>query len=92
MHIDVGFVFGTHEEKFFGSGPKADALSKRVQDGWLAFARTGNPSCDSLGEWPEYKVNRATMLLGEECRVAEAPYEEERQAWDSIPDTAIGSL
>jgi hypothetical protein len=24
--------------------------------------------------------------------VAEAPYEEERQAWDSIPDTAIGSL
>lgn len=90
--IDVGFVFGTHEEKFFGSGPKADALSDRVQDGWLAFARTGNPSCGSLGEWPEYKESRATMLLGEECIVAEAPYEEERQAWDSIPDTAIGSL
>jgi hypothetical protein len=32
------------------------------------------------------------MLLGEECPIAEAPYEEERQAWDSIPDTAIGSL
>jgi len=32
------------------------------------------------------------MQLGEECTIAEAPYEEERQAWDSIPDSAIGSL
>jgi para-nitrobenzyl esterase len=90
--IDVGFVFGTHEDKFFGSGPKADALSEKVQDGWVTFARTGNPSCDSLGEWPEYKESKATMLLGAQCTAAEAPYEEERRAWHSIPDTAIGSL
>jgi len=90
--LELGFLFGTYEENFSGSGPAADALARNIQDAWLAFARTGDPSCQSLGTWPTYGEHRETMLLGEECHVEEAPYDEERRAWDSVPDVTTGSL
>jgi len=90
--LELGFLFGTYEATFSGSGPAADALSGNIQDGWLAFARNGDPSCESLGTWPAYGDRRETMILGEKCLVEEAPYEEERRAWDTIPDAASGSL
>ena len=88
--LEMGFVFGTYDDMFCGSGPDADRLSQCIQDAWLAFARTGDPSCDSLGNWPRYGNQRETMILGEECHVEEAPYEEERRAWDSIPNMFLG--
>jgi para-nitrobenzyl esterase len=84
--LEIGFVFGNLDEKFCGGGPLADKLSTRMQDAWLSFARTGNPSCESLGSWPQYGENRKTMILGKECNIEEAPYEEERHIWDIIGD------
>jgi len=79
--LEVGFVFGTHDALFCGSGPEADRLSRTMQDAWIAFARTGNPSCSGIGAWPPYGERRLTMMLGKQCSVQEAPYEEERLAW-----------
>ena len=90
--LELGFLWGTYEENFSGSGPAADALARNIQDAWLAFARTGNPSCESLGTWPAYGGRRETMILGEKCSVEKALYEEERRIWDSIPDTISGSI
>lgn len=90
--LELGFLFGTYEENFSGTGPAADILARNIQDAWLAFARTGDPSCESLRAWPPYGDRRQTMLLGEKCVVEEAPYEEERRAWDSVPNAASGSL
>jgi para-nitrobenzyl esterase len=84
--LDVGFVFSNYDDTFCGSGPDADRLSKCIQDAWLAFARTGDPSCDSIGNWPPYGDNRQTMMLGRDCHVEEAPYEDERRAWDIMPN------
>jgi para-nitrobenzyl esterase len=84
--LDVGFVFGTHNNNFCGSGPAADTLSKNMQDAWIAFARTGDPSSEGTGSWPAYGDHRVTMILGEKCYTAEAPYDEERRAWDLLPD------
>ena len=50
---------------------------------WLAFARTGDPSCKSIGNWPVYGKDRMTMILDKDCHVEEAPYEEERLTWES---------
>ena len=94
--LELGFVFGTHDDgtsrQFYGSGPDADRLAEKIQDGWLSFIRHGNPSCPSLGEWPVYGLNKDTMILGAACQLARAPYEMERSAWEGIPDTDIGSL
>jgi len=82
--LEIGFVFGTYDAQFCGRGPDADRLSQRMQDAWIAFARNGKPSCPSLGEWPAYGENRYTMLLDSDCRIQEAPYEEERRVWDIV--------
>ena len=84
--LELGFLFGTLEETFSGSKlPGAEALAKNMQDAWLSFAGTGNPSCEGLGKWPPYGDSRETMLLGRECALVAAPYDEERRAWESIP-------
>ena len=84
--LEIPFVFGTLTtpgiELFTGAGPEALALSEKMQDAWIAFARTGNPSTDTL-EWPAFDTTRrATMILGPETSVEDAPLEQERAFWD----------
>jgi len=94
--LELGFVFGTYNEKmagaFFGSGPKADALSSAMMVSWIAFARTGDPSSVLTGSWPRYDAStRATMILGNgDPHVANAPSDDRRKAWEVIPEGRIG--
>ncbi len=82
--LELGFVFGNLSPDVHGAGPKVEGLSRSIQDAWVAFARSGDPSCKSIGPWPKYDLKRKTMILGEKCRVEEAPMEEERAAWNNI--------
>lgn len=82
--LEIGFVFGNYDASFCGTGPDADALSMKMQDAWFAFARTGNPGCESLGNWEPYCDTRTTMMLDKECGLEDAPYEEERAVWDTF--------
>ena len=82
--LEIGFVFGNYDDIFCGSGPDAEALSRKIQDAWFAFARTGDPSCESLGKWEPYCENRTTMIFDKECWIEQAPYEEERAIWDTF--------
>lgn len=82
--LDRRFVFGTYDDPACGSGPAIERLSQNIQDAWLAFARRGDPSTDSLGKWPPYGKDRMTMLLDKDSRVAAAPFEDERRAWDAL--------
>lgn len=87
--MDIPFVFGTLATPFGqmltggGEGPKV--LADKVQEAWLAFARTGNPGHKGLPEWTPYETGRrATMYLGKECRLLNDPQSEERKFWDGI--------
>ena len=87
--LELPFVFGTlgHPmlRPFAGKGPAAEALAARIQDAWLGFARTGDPSSRGLGAWPAYDAaTRATMILDRECRIEAAPREPERAVWDAV--------
>ncbi len=86
--LEVPFVFGTIDEPavqpFSGSGQEALELSNAMQQAWVSFARSSNPSCDLLGEWPVYGAERPTMILGRNRRVVEDPRGEERKAWDGV--------
>jgi len=89
--LDLPFVFGTQDQlvlsRFAGGGREARRLAERIQDAWIGFARTGNPAHPGIGEWPSYDIHRrATMILGRECGVEEAPREAERAVWSAQPD------
>jgi para-nitrobenzyl esterase len=83
MHgLDNPFLFGGLDAQFTGNGPEEQNLAEKIQDSCAAFARTGDPSCKSIGKWPVYGKDRMTMVLDKNTRVEAAPYEEERKAWD----------
>jgi len=95
--LELGFVFGTNHipgmPQFAGTGPVVERLATEMQDAWLAFARTGDPSSSSIGAWPQYDAaRRATMIFGEKSIAQDAPYDGERRAWDAIPTNILGSL
>lgn len=84
MHgLDNPFLFGALDKEFTGNGPEQQALAKKIQDSCIAFLQTGNPSCESAGEWPEYGRERKTMVFDIESRVESAPFDEERKAWEN---------
>jgi para-nitrobenzyl esterase len=90
--LEVGFVFGTHDPSFCGNGPAADKLSREMQDAWVSFARTGNPACESCGEWPPYCEGRATMIFDRNSRLEKAAYEEERKVWESLEELKYSNM
>jgi para-nitrobenzyl esterase len=85
MHgLDNPFLFGSLDADFTGNGPEQEALSLKIMDSCVAFARTGDPSCKTIGKWPVYGKDRLTMIFDKNTRVEAAPYEAERQIWDGI--------
>jgi para-nitrobenzyl esterase len=92
--LEIPFVFGTLRQPgiaaFAGAGAAAERLSAVIQDAWIAFARTGDPSHPQLGDWPPYDPEgRPTQLLGPSCEIASAPFEEERRFWDDLPGASL---
>lgn len=65
--------------------PVAKALSEKVQDAWISFAKTGNPEHPNLKPWPAYDADRrATMVLSKDSHSEEAPMDAQRKFWDNI--------
>lgn len=81
--LEIPFVFDTVQTSALtGDSPARFALAERMSRAWIAFARTGNPNCGELPNWPAYSVERRpTMIFGDRCRVDNDPYPEERLAW-----------
>jgi para-nitrobenzyl esterase len=88
--LDVGFIFSNLNEEFHGCTTEAWTLAGHMQDAWIAFAKTGDPSCPGLGRWPRYGKERNMMVLSGKSHVETAPYERERAAWDNIPNEVLG--
>ncbi|OGO00653.1 MAG: hypothetical protein A2Y90_02895 [Chloroflexi bacterium RBG_13_52_12] len=83
MHgLDNPFLFGNLDAQLTGTGPEEETLAIKLQESCAAFARTGDPSCKSIGKWPVYGKDRLTMILDKNPRIEAAPYEAERLAWD----------
>ena len=84
--VEVPFVFGTLDapdaRDLVPAGSAVGTLPERMQDAWVAFARTGSPATPQLPGWAPYDAHRrCTMLLGATCGPADAPYEDERRFW-----------
>jgi para-nitrobenzyl esterase len=87
--IELPFVFGTLDapqiDRFSGSGPAAEHLSRRTMDAWLAFARGGAPGHGDLPDWSAYDAERrATLVLDAEPRTEDDPQADERRAWEGV--------
>jgi para-nitrobenzyl esterase len=87
--LELPFMWGTLDaptmDRFAGSGPDAEALSRTMMDAWLAFARGGDPGHRELPAWPRYDTERRpTLVFDRKSELAHAPLDLERAAWDGI--------
>jgi len=84
----IPFVFGTVDAAadMLGTGLDRYALSERVMQAWLAFARTGKPHHPGLPDWSPYTAaRRATMIFDTDCSIVEDPLREDRLALSDVP-------
>jgi para-nitrobenzyl esterase len=70
--IELPFVFGAILEPWVrplaGAASGSRKLAHRVQEAWLAFAKTGHPGHSGLPYWPPYDTEkRQAMRLGRRC-------------------------
>ena len=82
--VELAYVFNNLDETLY-TGDNIDAeLAKKVQDMWVNFAKTGDPSI--LGyEWPEYDhAERKTMFLGSEMKVVSDPLRGQRTLMEPL--------
>jgi para-nitrobenzyl esterase len=87
--LELPFVFGTFGlpglRAFVGDDEGVAGLSERMQDAWLAFARSGDPSHEGLGRWPVHEpATRPIQVFGRECRVEERADDVELRSWDGL--------
>jgi para-nitrobenzyl esterase len=82
---DMPFFFDNLDLAPAAEVPGGRELAGRAADALIAFARTGDPAHAGLPEWASYSLERrATMLLGEECRLVDDPNGNERRLWDDV--------
>ena len=73
-------------------GPDALAMSNRMSDALLAFARTGSPNHPGLPVWTPYSLERReTMVLDLPPRMENDPRGDERRFFGRIPYVQPGT-
>jgi para-nitrobenzyl esterase len=76
------FIFDRLEATGYSrEAPDAAPLSKVMQQAWISFARTGNPSAEGA-PWPAYAPpKREAMIFDRECHVERDFKRREREIW-----------
>jgi para-nitrobenzyl esterase len=88
--LDVPFVWGTvgvgELPRLCGDSHLVRCLSEVLLDTYVTFAKRSDPSNANLLPWPTYERDqRATMLLSMRSHVENAPMDDERMFWESLP-------
>ena len=82
--VELAYIFNNLDDTIY-TGEKADPkLAGIVQDMWVNFAKTGDPSVPGH-EWKPYDAaERQTMLLGDEIRLEQDPLMQRRILIDPL--------
>ena len=89
--LDIPFVFHNVDvaASMTGALQERYELAHRMSAAWAAFARSGNPNHRDLPNWPAFSSAYPTMILGNECRLANDPNRAERLALKAIREAAV---
>jgi para-nitrobenzyl esterase len=87
--LETSFVFNTHGDKEYGIFPKrsneTEALSEKIMDAWVSFAKVGDPNHENIPKWPQYEIKRrATIVFDNNIKIWEDPLKKERELWNRM--------
>lgn len=86
---DIPLVFGCTEnpagQYLCGTDPGAGKLSILVQNCWIAFARSSDPSTDGVGKWhPFEEENRHVMCFDDTTALHSDPFDCAVELWEGV--------
>jgi para-nitrobenzyl esterase len=96
MH-DIALVFGTlgAEGSLTGTGPVAEAVSRRLQAAFLSLAHRGTPNHRNtvgLPHWEPYRLpRRSTLIVDTRTRLEDDPRRFERELFARVPYIQAGT-
>uniref|UniRef100_UPI00140BB4B6 carboxylesterase/lipase family protein n=1 Tax=Paenibacillus turpanensis TaxID=2689078 RepID=UPI00140BB4B6 len=77
--VELAYVFNNLDQTLYNGNNINKELASTVQEMWVNFAKTGNPSTSTL-KWPQYnQVTRTTMVLGSKSHVEDDVLGEQRK-------------
>ena len=77
--VELAYVFNNLHDTIYTGDNINETLAKQVQDMWVSFAETGEPSIEGI-KWEAYsKDDRNTLILGQNPRVERDWREKERK-------------
>jgi para-nitrobenzyl esterase len=89
--IELAFVFEAIDKPeskrltLLSSKAAARALSERVHQAWIQFAKTGDPNLPGENQWPAYTLEqRATRVFNKKDQTVLDPDGSQRKAWDGV--------
>ena len=72
---------------FYNGTPKEleEDIHRKLHGAFVAFARTGDPSCDAVGKWEPYTADsRAVVVIDTEVKTLHDPFRERFELWKDI--------
>jgi len=86
---DIPFVFNCADSPFgkflVGEHPSAHKLTTQVQNCWIAFARSSDPSTDGVGKWHAFDgANRQVMCFDESISLTTDPFAHSSNLWEGV--------
>jgi para-nitrobenzyl esterase len=91
--MDVGLSFNNARGMLTGQGPDARKMADILSSVWIAFAKTGDPNCSKVPNWPAFNPEtRSTMLFDLECRLENDPAKELRLLWNEVDGPNIPTI
>ena len=76
--VELAYVFNNTDETIYTGSEADQRLARTVQDMWVNFAKTGDPSVDGY-QWDPYdSQDRKTMILGDDIHLEEDPLPQRR--------------
>ena len=85
--LEIPFAFGTLDAKgtelFLGTSDLPNHVGDIMHASWVAFIREGNPSTNTLEEWPTYEIaERKVMRFANETSLVTNPWPAARESWE----------
>jgi para-nitrobenzyl esterase len=73
-------------------GPTAQPMADRMSEAFIAFARTGDPSCKAIPRWEPYRLpRRQTLVFDNQTRMEDDPRGAERRLFAKVPFVQAGT-
>jgi para-nitrobenzyl esterase len=92
--LDIPLVFGNLEASSYIRERTAagEAMSAKMMDAFIAFAKTGDPNCPAIPRWAPYTLpSRETMIFDDATRLENNPRGAERELFAKVPYVQPGT-